>query len=120
LEKLKYAETVIEQVHIKTFRDELKWELGRDSISAEPTSAIRIFIKFDDDGPDSAVWEYILVGHPVGKDSTMLGNPVSARARLCSLLASGRTLDQLNDIFRHALLEPRKREFEAAMKELQN
>jgi hypothetical protein len=33
-------------------------------------------------------------------------------------LTSASMLDQVNEIFRYALLDPRKQEFEAAMKEL--
>lgn len=119
MENLTYAETVIEQVHMKTFRGGLKWRCNRDSVSADPTTAINVSFKFDDDGPDSAIWEYVMITHPVGKDMTMIGNPASPKARFCQIIASGRTLDQANEIFRHILLEPRKKEFEAAMKALQ-
>jgi hypothetical protein len=34
------------------------------------------------------------------------------------LMASGQMLDKLNDIFRRVLLDPRKSEFEAAIKQL--
>ena len=70
LEKLKYAETVIEQVHIKTFRGDLNWKC----------------------------------------------NTGSAKSRLCELFAAGQTLDRVNEIFRYVLLDPREKEFEAAMK----
>ena len=49
---------------------------------------------------------------------TILGNPASAKARLNQLIESAETLAQVNAIFNHVLLEPRKKEFEAAMKEL--
>ena len=120
MENVEYAEIVIEQVHKKTFRGDLKWQISGESVRAEPTPAITVSFKFYDDGPDSAVWEYVYVSHPVGKDAVMLGNPASAKARLISTMASERALVQLNDIFRHVALEPRKTQFEDAMKELQN
>ena len=67
----------------------------------------------------TAVWEYVMITHPVGKGMTMIGNPASEKAQFHRIKASGRTLDQANEIFRHVLLEPRKKEFEAAMKVLQ-
>jgi hypothetical protein len=111
-------EMVIDQVHEKTFRGDLEWRSSGDSVRAEPTPAIVVGFKFYDDGPDSAVWEYVYVTHPVGKDMTMLGNPASTKTRLIESKASGKTLVKLDDLFRHVLLEPRKKQFEDAMKEL--
>jgi hypothetical protein len=118
LETLVYAGTVIETVHFKTLQGKLKWEIKPSSIVAEPTSAIYVMIEFRDDGPDSAVWERVMIKHPVGKGATMLGNPDSDKARLCDQIASAGTLDQVNEIFRYVLLGPRKKEFEAAMRAL--
>ena len=118
MEKLKYAETAIEQVHIKTFRGDLPWQCSRDRVSADPTPGIRVSIRFDDEGTNSAIWERVVITHPVGEDITMLGNPSSAKSGLCQLIAAGQTLDRVNEIFCYVLLDPREREFEAAMKEL--
>jgi hypothetical protein len=59
-----------------------------------------------------------MIGHPVGRDMTMIGNPASANAHLCRLTAAGQMLDQLNEIFLRVLLDPRKKQFEAAIKQL--
>lgn len=119
MESVEFFETVIEQVYKRTVSGDLEWKCTQDSVRAEPTGAITVGIKFYDDGPDSAIWEYAYATHPVGKDMTMLGNPDSKKARLIQILASGKTLVQLNDIFNRVLLEPRKRQFEEAIKELQ-
>lgn len=87
-------------------------------MKASPTAAIGVSIKYKDDGPDAAIWEFLLVKHPVGKDSTMIGNPGLAKSLLAKLNASGSMLDQVNEIFRHVVLDPRRKEFEVAMKEL--
>jgi len=118
LEKLKYAELVIEEVHSKTINGTLQWKDDQGSVSAQPTPAIRVSFSYEDDGPDSAIWEYVLIWHPVGKAMTMVGNPASSRAHLCTLLASGQMLDELNEIFRRVLLDPRKSKFEVAIKQL--
>jgi hypothetical protein len=119
LEQNEYAETVIEHLHRKTFREGLEWQRRDSSVSAQPTPAITVSIHFYDDGPNSALWDYVYMSYPVGKDAAMLWNPASKRARLAPTLASGKTLVQLDEIVRHTLLEPRRKEFEAAMKELQ-
>jgi hypothetical protein len=118
LEQLEYAETVIEQVHIRTLRGDLVWECFENRISADPVSSIKVLIRFEDEEVNSAIWEHVLISHPVGKALTMLGNPSSAKAHLNRFLATGQTLDRVNAIFRHVLLEPREKAFEAAMKEL--
>jgi hypothetical protein len=118
LEKLKYAEIVIEEVHSKTIHGGLQWKDNKRSVSAQPIPAIDASIYYTDEGPDAAIWEYVLIGHPVGKDMTMIGNPASPKANLCQLKATGQMLDQVNEIFRQVLLDPRKTEFEAAIKQL--
>jgi hypothetical protein len=118
LEPLKFAEIVIEQAHKGTLQGRLQWENSPDWVRANPTPAIGVSIKYKDDGPDAAVWEFLLIKHPVGKDSTMVGNPGSATSRIVALTASGPMLDQVNEIFRHVVLNPRKKEFEVAMKQL--
>jgi hypothetical protein len=111
LQRLKYAETVIEQVHLKTF------QCSQDWVRANPTPPIGVSIKYQDDGPDAAIWECVLIKHPVGKDSTVIGNPASPKSHY-GLAASGSMLDQLNEICRHVVLDPRQKEFEVAMKQL--
>jgi hypothetical protein len=118
LETLKFAETVIGQVHAKTLQGCLAWEIARSRVAAEPTSNIQMTINFDDDGPDSAIWQNVMIKNPVGEGVTILGNPASPKAKLFVQVKSGKMLDQINEIFRNAVLEPRKKEFEAAMKEL--
>jgi hypothetical protein len=118
LETVKFAETVIGQVHAKTLQGGLTWEINRDRVAAEPTPNIRVTINFDDDGPDSAIWQNVMITHPVGVGVTLLGNSASPKAKLFVQVKSGKMLDQINEIFRYVLLEPRKKEFEAAMKEL--
>ena len=118
MEKLKYAELVIEEIYSKTINGTLQWKDDQGSVSAQPTPAIRVSISYEDDGPDAAIWERVFIGHPIGRDMTMVGNPASSRARLSTLMASGQMLDKLNDIFRRVLLDPRKSEFEAAIKQL--
>jgi hypothetical protein len=49
-----------------------------------------------------------MVTHPVGKGMTTMGNPASDKARLYQQIDSAQTLAQVNEIFRHVLLEPRK------------
>jgi hypothetical protein len=94
----------------------LQWEDRGRSITAQPITAIDVSIYYLDEGPDAAIWDYAMIGHPVGKDMTMIGNPASPTAYLYAIKAGGQMLDQLNQIFRRVLLDPRKREFEAAMK----
>jgi hypothetical protein len=118
LDPLKYAEIVIEQVHMRTIQGKLQWENSQDWVRANPTPAIGMSIKYQDDGPDAAIWEFALIKHPVGKDSTMIGNPASANSRIVKLNATGSMLDQMNEIFRHVVLDPREKEFEEAMKQL--
>lgn len=118
MEKLKYAETVIKEVHSRTTRGELQWTHNQRSVSAQPTPAIRVSINYVDDGPDAATWEYVVITHPVGTDLTVLGNPSSPKATLFAMSAADEMLDQLNEIFRRILLEPRKSDFEVAMKKL--
>jgi len=118
VEKLKYAEAVIEQVHAKTIRGGLEWTRRPSMLFADPTPTINVTITFADEGPDSAIWENVIIKHPVGSGSTMVGNPASSKARLYEQITSASMLDQVNEIFRYALLDPRKQEFEAAMKEL--
>lgn len=116
--KLNYVEAVIQQLHNKTIHGELQWESRERSISAQPIPAISVWIYYLDEGPDTAIWDYGMIGHPVGKDMTMVGNPASPKAHLYEIKAAGAMLDQLNEIFRRVLLDPRKMEFEAAMKQL--
>jgi hypothetical protein len=118
LETLKFAETVIGQVHAKTLQGGLAWEVDRGRVAAEPTTNIQVTINFDDDGPDSAIWQNVIIKHPVGEGVTILGNPASPKANLFVQVKSGKMLDQINEIFRYVLVEPRKKEFEAAMREL--
>ena len=117
MEKIKYAEIVIKEVHSRTTHGALKWENNQHSITAQPNQAIRVSINYVDDVPDAATWEYVMITHPVGNAMTMIGNPSFSKTR-AELLADGEMLDQLNEIFRLVLLDPRKREFEVAMKQL--
>ena len=65
LDKLEYVTAVISQVHAKTLQGGLAWKTTLPGlISAEPTPSIYVMINFDDDGPDSAVWESVVVKHP--------------------------------------------------------
>ena len=118
MEKLKYAEIVIKEAHSRTTHGALKWTNHKSSITAQPTPAISVSIENLDDGPDGATWEYAMITHPVGTARTMIGNPSSPKAHLNAMLADGEMLGQLNEIFRLVLLDPRKRDFEVAMKEL--
>jgi len=118
MEKLTFAETVIERAHYKTLRGELQWKINASSVTVELTPAIYVMFNFDDDGPDSATWESIMIKHPVGKGMTILGNPGGPKARLYDGTIPAETLNQLNEIFRYVLLDPRQKDFEAAMKEL--
>jgi len=86
-------------------------------VSADPTRAIYVTISFEDDGPDSAIWESVIIKYPVGDGMMILSNPASSKAGLYELITSASMLDQVNEIFRYVLLDPRKQEFEAAMKE---
>lgn len=118
MEKQKFAEIVIHEIHSKTISGELKWEDHQRSVSAQPIPAISVSIYYLDEGPDTAIWDYAMIGHPVGEDITMIGNPASPKAHLYGIKAGGQMLDQLNEIFRRVLLDPRKAEFEAAIKQL--
>lgn len=120
MEKLKYAEIVIKEVHSRTTQGTLKWEDKNhvSLIAAQPTPAIGVSIRYVDNGPDGATWEYAKITHPVGIDETMIGNPASSRARSAEVLADSDMLEQLNEIFRLVLLDPRQRDFEVAMKQL--
>ena len=118
LAKLRYAEAVIEKVHAMTIQGGLEWKCLPGIVSTNPTPTINVMITFADEGPDSAIWESVIVKHPVGRGTTMLSNPASSKTRLYEPITSASTLDQVNEIFRHVLLDPRKQEFEAAMKEL--
>lgn len=118
MDKIEYAATVIAAVHAQTIQGKLPWRTNPGMVVAEPTSTIMVMIGFEDDGPDSAVWESVMIKHPVGKGITILGNLASSKSRLYEPITSAQTLAQVNEVFRYVLLEPRKREFEAAMKEL--
>jgi hypothetical protein len=118
LERLEYAKLVIQEVHRRTIHGEFEWKVSERSITAQPTAAIEVSISYLDEGPDAAIWDYIMIGHPVGKGSTMVGNPASPKAEYCQTKAAGQMLDQMNDIFLRVLLDPRKRDFEAAIKQL--
>ena len=109
---------MIQKVISKTTNGELQWEDRGRSITAQPITAIAVSICYLDDGPDAAIWDYVTIGHPVGSDMTIIGNPASPTAYLYAIKAGGQMLDQLNEIFRRVLLDARKREFEAAMKRL--
>lgn len=118
MEHLKFAEAVIERTHKLTIAGELKWKLESDSIRAEPTPAISVRINFDDVGPDSATWKSLFIRNPVGKGLTMLGNPATAKSHIFDPIPPGPMLDRVNEIFKHVLLIPRQREFEAEMNRL--
>ena len=118
MEKLKYAETVIEQAHSRTCRGELEWIAGRTWIQAKLTPEIQVSIKYKDDGPDSAIWDNVMISHPVGRGLTFVGNPASPDVRYFEFVAVGPTLDRVNEIFRQVFLEPRHQQFEAVMKAL--
>ena len=95
-----------------------KWERGKSKISTDPTPAIYVVTSFADEGPDSAIWESVIIKYPVGNGMMILSNPASSKAGTYEPITSASILDQVNEIFRHVLLDPRKQEFEAAMKEL--
>lgn len=116
MEKLNYAEIVIQEIHSRTIKGELEWKCDGRSVSARPSPIIQFSIYYQDDGPDAATWEHVLITHPVGKAFTMIGNPSSPKARLCEIIASGKMLDEINETFRHILLDPRKAAFETAMR----
>ena len=118
MEKIKYAEIVIKEVHSRTTHGALKWENNQHSITAQPTPAIGVSIEYLDDGPDGATWEYVMITHPVGTARTMIGNPSSSKAHLTAMVADGDMLDQLNEIFGLVLLDPRKKDFDIAIKQL--
>ncbi len=44
MEKLKYAELVIEEIHSKTINGTLQWKDDQRSVAAQPTPAIRVSI----------------------------------------------------------------------------
>lgn len=118
MRNLEFAEVVIHEVHSKTISGELKWQDRQRSVIAQPIPTISVSIYYQDDGPDAAIWEHVLIGHPVGKDMTLVGNPAAPKSHLCKLLAAGQMLDHVNDIFRRVLLDPRKADFEAAIRQL--
>jgi hypothetical protein len=117
--ELEYAEAVIARTHARTLAGELKWQAGTKSITAELINGITFSINYSDEGPDSAAWQYVMIKNPVGEGWTMVTNPTGPTAHLGKLLASGTMLDQINAIFRCALLEPRQKAFAAAMAALQ-
>jgi hypothetical protein len=118
LEKLKYAEDVVDRVHAQTFKGELKWNCNSERILVEPTPNIWMRIDFEDEGPDSAIWKNVMIKHPVGKGVTILGNPDAPKTILFDPTPRGRMLDQVNEIFRHVLLDTRQRQFEDEMDRL--
>jgi len=80
LEKQKYAEIVIKEIHSGTTHGALPWRKNKilRSISAQPTPAIQVSIRYLDDGPDAAIWEEVAITHPVGNGITLIGNPSSS------------------------------------------
>jgi hypothetical protein len=116
LEKIKYAEIVTQEIHSRTIKGQLEWKDDQRSVSARPSPTIQFSIYYADDGPDAATWEHVLITHPVGTAFTMIGNPASPKARLCEIIATGEMLDEINETFRHVLLDPRRAAFETAMK----
>ncbi len=119
MQELEYAETVIASACTKSLAKELKWRTNTRSITAELTG-ISISIDFVDDGPDSAIWQYVMIKHPVGEGWTMVSNPAGPTAHLAKNLASGPTLDHVNAIFNLELLEPRQKSFATAIAALRN
>ena len=67
VEKLKYAEIVIEEVHNRTIHGSLEWKDNQDYIAAQPTPAIRVSIAYTDDGPDMATWEHVILFTRLGR-----------------------------------------------------
>ena len=112
-----YGEFVVEQVYAKTMQNRLKWQVERDHLSAEPLKSIRVRIRFKDDGPDSAVWENAFISNPVGDGTTMITNPNGPSARYASQVGS-ETVRQIDEIFTRLILEPRRKQFDAALAEL--
>jgi hypothetical protein len=117
MQLLQFVQEVLEKVHAQTLAGGLKWKCYSDYVIAEPSPTISVKINFEDLGPDSAIWKSVFIKHPVGKGITMLGNPAAGRS-IFDPIPAGRMLDQVNDIFRHVLLDPRRREFEAEMDHL--
>jgi hypothetical protein len=61
LEKLKFVESVIELVHSKTLQGGMRWKCDPSWVQADPTSTINVTINFNDEGPDSAIWESVVI-----------------------------------------------------------
>jgi hypothetical protein len=118
MDKSKYAETVIAEAYKRSMAGTLKWRVERNYILAALAAKIEVTIHYFDQGPDSAHWEYATVNSPVNRELTMLGNPQVPKAKYCDIQAKGEVLNQLNQIFRQMLLDPRTRGFESAIKKL--
>ncbi len=118
MDKLKYAEIVIKEVHSKTILGQLQWKDDRRYVRAQPTPSIKVTIEYRDNGPDAATWETVFITYPVGSGETMIGSPSARIPGACDFTAAGEMLDQLNEIFRRVLLDPRKLAFEDEMKKL--
>jgi len=118
MQLLQFVQEVLEKVHAQTLAGRLKWKCYSDYVIAEPSPTISVKINFEDLGPDSAIWKSVFIKHPVGKGLTMLGNPATAKSHIFDPIPPGPMLDRVNEIFKHVLLIPRQREFEAEMNRL--
>jgi len=118
--KQDYAEKVLERIHEKTLKGQLKWKpVGSFGLRTEPTSTITVDIEYMDDGPNSSTWETVKVQYPVGIGVAKLANPESDSCSSRDIKASGKTLERIHEIFRHVLLSPREKQFQDAMTELE-
>ena len=117
MDEQEYVELVVAQVYAKTMENRLKWQVEWDLLTAEPVKSIQIRIRYKSKGPDSAVWDSAFITSPVDGESSMITNPEGPSGRLATKTGSA-TLQQIDEIFARFVLEPRRKQFEAALAEL--
>lgn len=116
MEEAAYMELVVRELHRKTSAATLTWTVGKTRLSAE-AGPIEATIKFKDQGSDSAIWDMVVVTNPVGTGITFLRHPSDPLAKY-GFSVSSETLRQLDELFDQLVLEPRRKQFEAALAEL--
>ncbi len=113
-----YAETVIQETYTRTLAGKLKWEIGDKWLKAALTRSIKVSLSFEDLGPDSAAWKTVSITNPVGSGSTFLTSPNEKLAKYAPFFVSAESLGKIDKLFDLLMLEPRRKQFAAAMEDL--
>ena len=113
-----YADLVVKEVHKRAFSGKLECSIRDRAMTAKLGGPVELTMMFKDKEVDSAEWEFVSIQNPVGIGSTTMGNSAKDKNLSRDISLSPELQKLLDEIFELLVLQPRRKQAAAILKQI--